>query len=422
VEQGGAVRTYPADVAGEPGEESFAWPAPQVLYAPQQGETPLPMHYRGAEEEGATAEVVPAGPPATYALQLRASALGDNGSAAVTVPPARGARISRAWRGGTAVIVRARSENPSAAARIELVERGGMVYASDFPLTPAWQDWRLSLRDFMPSKGSQLKRQVDLSFLESVNLVLHPAEGTGSAPPGNYDLQVQSIALRPLTSLWRTRVASAAEPIVLFDAERDRGNLERRAGYRERLVPGHTEGKHALHIGVDGFGQWLWDVSCRHWFGDSARLQGKRSCLFDSLRLTGRAAGNMPDAVQVALTDRHGWGWGATIQLTDDWQEVRLPLAALSPVTPPDVPHPWPLPIRLGDKDRASLSVAELAAVHVSFGPGLFPEQGEQAAAIEIEEIALEISHGCAADVAHDGSASDDATGVDGSSAPCRGR
>jgi len=366
--------------------------------------------------------VVPAGPPATYALQLTASALRDNGSATVTVPPARRVETSRAWRGGTAVVVRARSENPSAAARIELVERGGMVYATDFPLTRSWQDWRLSLRDFMPSKGSRFKRQVDLHRLESVNLVLHSAEGTESAPRGDYDLQVQSIALRPLRSHWRTLVVSATEPIVLFDAERDRGNLERRAGYRERLVPGHRKGKQALHIGVDGFGQWLWEVSCRHWFGDSARLQGKCSYLFDSLRFTVRAAGNMPDAVQVALSNERGTAWGATVYLTGDWQEVRLPLAMLSPVTPPDVPHPWPLPIRASQMERQSLSAGELAAVQISFGPGVFPRQGDQAAAIEIEEIALEISHGCAADVAHDGSASDDATGVDGSSGPCRGR
>ena len=298
-----------------------------------------------------------------------------------------------------------------------------MVYASDLPLTPAWHDWWLSLRDFMPSKGSQLKRQADLSLLESVNLVLHPAEGTGSAPPGDHDLQVQSVALRPLTSLWHTHAALDTEPIVLFDAERDHGNLERRAGYRERLVPGSTEGKQALHIGVDGFGRWLWEVSCRHWFGDSARIQSEHSYLFDTLRITVRAAGNMPDAVQVALTDRHGSAWGATIHLiTGEWHEVRLPLALLSPVTPPEVPHPWPLPIRPGDTDRTPLSVGELVAVQVSFGPGVFPRQGEQAAAIEIEEIALEISPGRGADATHDGSASDGPTGVDGSSGPCRGR
>ena len=423
VEQDGAVRTYPVDMGGKPGDEGFAWPAPQLLYSPHQGETPPPIHYRGTEAERATAEVVPAGPPATYALQLTASALGDNGSAAVTVRPARGVGTARAWRGGTAVVVRARSKDPSAAARIELVERGGVVYASDFPLTPAWQDWRLSLRDFMRATGSQFKRQVDLYRLESLNLVLHPAEGTESAPRGDYDLQVQSIALQPLTSLWYTHAALDTEPIVLFDAKRDHGNLERRAGYKERLVPGHTEGKQALHIGVDGFGEWLWEVSCRHWVGDSARLKSEHSYLFDTLRITGRAAGNMPDAVQVALADRHGSAWGATIQLiTGEWHEVRLPLALLSPVTPPEVPRPWPLPIRAGETERQPLSARELAAVQLSFGPGVFPRQGEQAAAIEIEEIALEISPGRGADATHDGSARDGTTGVDGSSGPCRGR
>ena len=101
-------------------------------------------------------------------------------------------------------------------------------------------------------------------------------------------------------------------------------------GYDERLVPGHTAGRHALHIGVDGFGRWLWEASCHHWFGDSPRLRRTGEHLFDTVLLTIRAAGDAPDAVQVALVDGLGTAWGGAVQLTPEWQQLRLPLAALS--------------------------------------------------------------------------------------------
>jgi len=398
VQLGDDVRTYPADVGGEPGEEGFAWPEPQVVYAPEQGETPPVVQHRGPQTGGATAEVVQGSQPSTHALRITASALGENSSAAVELRLAVEGEPSREWRGDTAVVVRARGETPSTTARVELVERGGVVYASDLPLVPAWHDWRLPLRDFMPSQGSQVKRQVDLARLGSVRVSLSPAGPAGQgAPVTEYDLQVESVALEPMSALWRIGSVAATDPIVILDPEGDRGNLERRAmwGYHERLVPGGRQGSLALGIGVEGFGRWLWEVSCRHWFRDRVRRRGEPASVFDTLRLVIRAGAEGTNAVQLALTDASGSAWGTVIPLTRDWQEVRLRLAALRPVYPPEVPHPWPVPP--GEPERTQvdrgLLAGELDALQISFGPGLFPDQGEKAGAVELGEVALEISH-----------------------------
>jgi hypothetical protein len=272
-----------------------------------------------------------------------------------------------------------------------------MVYGSDLALTTAWRDWRLSLRELVPVKGSQMKRQVDVAGLESVRVALSrvmPADN--AAASDGCDLQVESVALHPLTSLWRTRVGAASEPILIFDAESDSDTLERRAalGYRERLVPGRTQGRLALRVGVARFDRWLREVSCRHWFGDRVRGRGGHASLFDTLTLVVRADAEGPNAVQIALANERGSTWGAVIPLQRDWQEVRLPLEALSPLTPPQVPHPWPLPVGESGKSEAGrgLCVRELTALQISFGPGLFPDQEDKAGAIELEEIALEVS------------------------------
>ncbi len=109
--------------------------------------------------------------------------------------------------------------------------------------------------------------------------------------------------------------------------------------------------------------------------------------------MTVRASADAPEAIQVALADIGGSARGAAVPLTREWQHVKLPLGDLSPVTPPEVPHPWPLPIGASDGTGVEPgSAAGLAALHLSFGPGVFPEQGRQRAVIELQEVALEIS------------------------------
>jgi len=330
-------------------------------------------------------------------VQLVGSGLSDDSGGAVVLPLAHRASLSPEWGGDSAVAVRARCEKEGSAIRVELVERGGDVYVSDLPLTPVWHDWRLPLRGFLPSKGSQMKRQVDLARLESVRVALRQMSPTDDgAALDNCDVRVESVTLQPVTSLWRTTSVAATEPIVIFDPECDRGNLERRAAwaYQERLVPGRTQERLALRIGMERFDRWVWEVSCRHWFGDRVRRRGGTSSLFDTLRLVVRASAEGTDKVQIALIDEHGSAHGAVISLTRDWREVRLPLAALSPVAAPEVPHSWSLPIAAREKDDAcqGLVVRELAALQISFGPGLFPDEADKASAIELGEVALEVS------------------------------
>jgi hypothetical protein len=397
VATGAEVQTYPADVAGEPADIGFRWPDPEVLYAPQSGDAPPLAQSWGSDRMSAEARIVAGSRPERAALQITASILGEGSGVAVVLPLEDAAATSRDWRSDTAITVRARSGKQGASLRMELAERSGVVYASDLPLTADWHDWPVPLRDFVPVKGSQMRRQVDLSRVESVRLVTGPAPPAAARDAGDgCDLGVESVLVHPANSLWRTRAVSASEPIVIFDAESDGPDLERRAvrGYEERLVLGSRRDRLALRIGATEFGRWLEEVSCRHWCGDRVRRRGEEGAVFDIVRLVIRGGEEATNAVHFALTDESGASWGTAIPLTLDWQEVRLELAALHPVDPPEVPRPWPLPgdeRERGEVERAVVA-REIDALHISFGPSLFPDQEGQPGAIELEMAALEAS------------------------------
>ncbi len=398
VAAGEELRTYPANVAGEPADVGFCLPEPDLLYAPHRADAPPAAQSWGPDSVRAEASIAAGSQPDRAALQITASGLGDDSGVAVVLPLEDPAATSRDWRSDTAITVRARSGKEGAWLRMELAERSGVVYALGLPLTEDWHDWPVPLRDFVPVKGSQMKRQVDLAHVESLRLAVLPARpATTKDASDGYHVQVESVLVHPVTSLWRTRVVSATEPIVIFDAESDGADLERRAtwGYQERLVPGSGQDRLSLRIGTEGFGRWLREVSCRHWFGDRVLRRGEQGAVFDTVRLVIRAGEEATNAVQFALTDKSGASWGAVIPLTLDWQEVRLELGALRPVDPPQVPRPWPLPTGVRERREAgrALLVRELDALQISFGPSLFPDQEGEPAAVELEMVALETPH-----------------------------
>ena len=389
----GRARTYPADVAGEPGQPGFALPEPTVLYAPRPSDAPPSVEHGGLPVGSVTARIVPGSRPETAALAVIVTAFGEDGSAVISLPRLGEQAIRPEWRGDTAVLVRARAAVSGIVARVELDERDGSTYACDVPVTQIWHGWRMPLRNFHPLKGSQMIRQVDVSRLDSSRIVIRQrAENSAGEAADSCEMRVESVSLEPMMPVWATQVARATDPVRAFDAESDYEDLERRAtwGYREQLVTGNADDKLALRIGGRGAGHR--DVVIRHWFGN--RLGARSGCpasLVRALRLTARAV-ESPAGVQIALGDDHGAVWGTAVRLATDWQELRLPLSELLPMKPPQVPHPWPLPLSAGDATSQGPVKVGLSTLYVSLRPGLFADEAEQGAAIELQEVALEMS------------------------------
>jgi len=361
VAEDGHVRTYPADVEGEPGEEGFAWPAPQVLYAPERGDTSLTVQYQSPGGEAAP------------------------------------------WRGETALTLRVRSTDPDLmSVQFGLVEAGGVTYVRDVPLTTALQDWRFSLRELQPLNGSTVRRGVRLPDVAGLHVAL--GEQSVGAPAGqDQGLDIASVSLEPLVRSWVVPVVRDDAPVVLFEAERDAARVEYgdRWWYDCRIVPGMSPGRLALLIGRPAHNVWLGDkeVVCRHVFGEDLEWRREHLDQYDTLRLTVRAREEATRQLLVALVEDGGKAWGNIIPLSPDWQEIRIPLSALRPIRPAAVPwgfpRSWPEGTEMPEylpEEQSRLRVADVTEVQVLFGPPLCAQRTEEAHAIELESVVLEMS------------------------------
>jgi len=216
-------------------------------------------------------------------------------------------------------------------------------------------------------------------------------------------LGIVSVSLEPLLRSWAIPVVRSDAPLTLFDAGRDAAQVAYgdQWWYNPRIVPGMSPGRRALLIGRPAHNVWLGDreVVCRRVFGEDLGRRRTHLDRYDTLRLTVRAREEATKQLLVVLADDGGKGWGKVISLTPEWQEIRLPLSALDRIRPSGVPWGFPrssaergeIPEHL-PQQQARVRVVDVTEVQVLFGPPLCAESTEEAHAIELESIALEIS------------------------------
>lgn len=156
------------------------------------------------------------------------------------------------------------------------------------------------------------------------------------------------------TEQWRVSVVPAAAPVVLFLARRDIDNLlyPNRWGYvpfRTEVIPGATPGELALRGIVENLEPEPRHFAVRTFLRESARNRLESASPGIALRILARAATRPRERVEVALVERDGSAWGATVDLTDDWLEITVPLSSLerSPLALLPRPYPQFLPYKL---------------------------------------------------------------------------
>lgn len=169
--------------------------------------------------------------------------------------------------------------------------------------------------------------------------------GAHAGSPGDWDFTG--------TGGWEVTVVPPSAPVVLFDARRDRGRMlmPNRWGYvpfQTRIIPGGTPGGLALQGVVQSLEPAPHHFALRTFLSpeETGRLRDVPGAV---IRLRGRAAGGGEDRMELALVLKDGTAWGATVDLTGDWQDLEIPLAAFRRVPLILLPRPYPqfLPYRL---------------------------------------------------------------------------
>lgn len=175
---------------------------------------------------------------------------------------------------------------------------------------------------------------------------------------------------------WRVAVVPGHAPVVLFDAERDLDDIlyPHRWGYvpfRTDVVPGATPGEMALRGVVQDLEPEPHHFAIRTVLDDGERHRLGAAGDGGTLRILARAATREAGRMEVALVQRDGSAWGTTLDLTDEWREITVPLASLERIPLTLLPRPYPqfLPYQLeADVDAAGPSVLAIDGLQFAIG------------------------------------------------------
>lgn len=211
--------------------------------------------------------------------------------------------------------------------------------------------------------------------------------------PGDWDFRTEK--------LWETLVVDADLPIVLYDASRDRDKLLfsqywHGPHYTYDFVQGQAPGSLAFHFEVESLKNEPQDVSCRYILGPESdgRLEDMRH--FDKLSLKVRAADKTTTNFGVTLLEKDGSAWCASVPITEQWNEISIPLSQFTITKAPMLPrgwsgHPYWLEIpanRGGQGDH--LHIENIESIIFSIGARFLNNHTDSPQALELENVTLD--------------------------------
>lgn len=183
---------------------------------------------------------------------------------------------------------------------------------------------------------------------------------------------------------WELPVMTHDAPAVLFEADRHRVRVHGGVPHQQQQVEGMVKERRALRIAVEKFGPPPSAVSFRN--DVTEELDVRRGDLVGRKTLCVRARALEPatTAVEVVVIERDGAPWGANVSLTNEWKEIRIPMASLRHFS-----HWGQAAAGRGGKDD-HLHPENLAAVNVCFGAWLYGQNAGVRHTVEIESVTVE--------------------------------
>jgi len=158
--------------------------------------------------------------------------------------------------------------------------------------------------------------------------------------PGNWDFSTRQH--------WQMSVQAKEEPVVLFDAQRDRKDL---------LSPNYSRALRSMVDYETGPGGLGTAIALSATFtgasplGFSCQIDISKTVVpftddlqnYRYITLKARAVGDSVRSVNVNLLTRHGEAFGAVVTLSDTWKEVSIPLSAMKRTECRILPDSYPL-------------------------------------------------------------------------------
>lgn len=186
------------------------------------------------------------------------------------------------------------------------------------------------------------------------------------------------------SSEWSMAIAAEDAPVPLFVAARHHVKLEGDPAAQQKRVGAPLASEVALQVGVKQFGPPPSAISFRSEVEDELAPWRERLSRCRTLCLRARALEATTSAVEVVLRERDGSAWGGNLNLTTNWQEVRVPLDSLRLFR-----HWAGAPAGRGSSGD-HLQPAEVTGVNLCFGAWLYDGHAAEPHTLEIESVSLE--------------------------------
>ncbi len=204
----------------------------------------------------------------------------------------------------------------------------------------------------------------------------------------------------PAENLWETLVVEANAPIVLYDVSRDRNKLlfsQYWGGvpYTYDFVGGMSAGRLALRFEVPSLKDDPQDVSCRYLFGKEIDARLEDMGRFQTLCLRVRAGQIATTNFGVTLIEKDGSAWGATVPISEQWNQVCIPLSQFVSTKAAMLPRGWAAnPYWLGTPTSRGgredhLRVENVESIQFSIGARFLMDYTNGPHAIELQSATL---------------------------------
>lgn len=197
---------------------------------------------------------------------------------------------------------------------------------------------------------------------------------------------------------FETRILKNDSPINLFNAAKASDKMVISWSPKNNVIP-VNENEAEFQVRIDSLykedaeninAKPIYDYSFRYNF--QKKVQNRNLSGKNKLVVTGRALGDKPEKIRVALVMNNGASFGKTIELTNKIQDIEIRLKDLHPVKTVTLPRPYPgfLPYYFDHSYIGGLKVEDVESLQFSIGPDMAKEDLQKPHAIGIRSVRLE--------------------------------
>lgn len=197
---------------------------------------------------------------------------------------------------------------------------------------------------------------------------------------------------------YEIRILTKDSPVNLFNAAKDSDKMVIGWSPKNNVIP-INENEAEFQVRIDSLfkedaeninAKPIYDYSFRYNF--QKKIQNRNLAGKNKLVVTGRALGDKPEKIRLALVMDNGASFGKTIELNNEIQDIEINLKDLKPVKTVTLPRPYPgfLPYYFDHSYAGDLKIEEVESIQFSIGPDISKEELHKPHAIGIRSVILE--------------------------------